>query len=163
MSDRDDEHAAVQRTGAAEQVRDRFEAMPLSMLCVEGEQSRLVAANAAARSFMGLGEDCIGRTLRELIPEFEGQQLFEMWERVRATGEKQIGREWQVLVDVTRTGGLQEIYVDFIATPHVADDGSTVGVNAYSVNVTEQVRLRHVQVGGVNSARWSLGAPAGCG
>jgi PAS domain S-box-containing protein len=124
------------RAGEPEVVRARFDALGLIVASYEGRDHRLVAANAAFRAFSGRSE-VVGRPLRELLPEFEGQQVIAMADRVYATGEPQTGREWRIRVE--RDHGSVEYFLDFVLEPYRGPDGAVVGVTEHAIDVTDQV------------------------
>jgi len=97
-------------TGDAEVVRAVFEELPLLLAGLEGAEHTFVAANAVYPGFVGRPA-FIGVPLREVLPEVAGQQVFEMFDRVCASGEPQISREWRVQLHRDATGTVEETYV----------------------------------------------------
>ncbi|MBB4689136.1 SpoIIE family protein phosphatase [Amycolatopsis jiangsuensis] len=132
---------ADERIGDARTVRDRFESLGLMAISYHGPELRVVAANAAFRAFAG-NQHLVGHTIRELFPEWEGQQLIQVPEHVLRTGESRIGREWRIQVEREDTGQVRECFVDYFAEPYRDTDGTVVGVNGYCIDVSEQVRRR---------------------
>jgi len=100
--------------------------MPAVLLALAGPDHRIVATNAAYRAFTGRW-DVIGMSYREAFPEIEGQQLYELLDRVYATGELETGKEWRAQID-RDPGGLQEVYGDFTVAPRRATDGTVDGL-----------------------------------
>ncbi|MER8145812.1 PAS domain-containing protein, partial [Acinetobacter baumannii] len=82
----------------AEDVRRIFEHIPAILVGLEGPDHRFVAVNAAYRGFSPL-LDTVGQPAREVYPELEGQQIYEMLDRVYQTGEPQSGSEWRLQTD----------------------------------------------------------------
>ncbi|GAB1640621.1 SpoIIE family protein phosphatase [Krasilnikovia sp. MM14-A1259] len=125
--------------GDAQTVRAVFDETPVLLLGMEGPEHRIVAANAAFRATTGRTGQ-VGRTLVEVFPEMEGQQVYEMYDRVYRTGRQQVAREWHVQMDVegVRTDG----YYDFTVTPWRGPDGEIVGTTLVSVDVTHRVLER---------------------
>ncbi|GAA2557536.1 SpoIIE family protein phosphatase [Pseudonocardia hydrocarbonoxydans] len=138
---RDDEDAVRRRVGDADAMRRRWDTFPAMLVAYEGPQHRVVTANAAYRTLLGRPEP-IGSTLRELLPELDGQQIIALVDRVYTTGTSQVAREWRVLLDRTGTGELQARFIDFVLSAFYDGDGRIAGVNAYGVDVTEQVHRR---------------------
>jgi PAS domain S-box-containing protein len=126
--------------GDADTVRDAFEQMPVVLLALAGPDHRIVAANAAYRALTGRS-DAIGMPYREAFPEIEGQQLYELLDRVYATGELETGKEWRAQID-RDPGGLQEVYGDFTVAPRRAADGTVNGLLVMVSDVTERVAER---------------------
>jgi serine phosphatase RsbU (regulator of sigma subunit)/anti-sigma regulatory factor (Ser/Thr protein kinase)/anti-anti-sigma regulatory factor len=126
--------------GDADAVRDAFEQMPVVLLALAGPDHRIVAANAAYRAFTGRS-DAIGMPYREAFPEIEGQQVYELLDRVYATGEPETGKEWRAQID-RAPGGLREVYGDFTVAPRRAADGTVNGLLVIGSDVTEHVAER---------------------
>ena len=72
-------------TGEPDTVLRVFEALPFALGAWQGPDHVYVATNAAYRALLGR-DDLLGRPVREVVPELEGQQFFELLDRVAATG-----------------------------------------------------------------------------
>ena len=129
------------RVGDAEVVRAAFEEMPVLLAGLEGPEHTYVTANALYRAFVGR-QEVVGLPIREVLPELAGQQVFEMFDRVYATGQLQTVREWRVQVARDGGGSVEEVYADATVVPRRGADGSVVGVLVSAVDVTERVRER---------------------
>ena len=126
--------------GAADEVRRIFEHVPTMLVGLQGPDHRFVAVNAAYRSFNPTGNP-VGKLAREVFPELESQQIYQMFDRVYATGEPQTGTEWRLQADYDGSG-IQERFFDFGVTPRRGDDGSIEGVQIIFDDVTDRVRAR---------------------
>ncbi|OSC41562.1 SpoIIE family protein phosphatase [Mycobacterium decipiens] len=126
--------------GAAEDVRRIFENVPAMMVGLEGPDHRFVAVNAAFRTFNPMLHT-VGQPAREVYPELESQQIYEMFDRVYQTGEPQSGSEWRLQADYDGSG-IEERYFDFVVTPRRRADGSIEGVQLMFDDVTSRVRAR---------------------
>ena len=126
--------------GAAGDVRRIFENVPAMLVGLKGPDHRFVAVNAAYRSFNPTGNP-VGKLAREVFPELESQQIYQMFDRVYETGEPQSGTEWRLQADYDGSG-VEERYFDFVVTPRRGDDGSIEGVQIVFDDVTERVRAR---------------------
>lgn len=126
--------------GAAEDVRRIFENIPAMVVGLHGPDHRFIAVNAAFRAF-NPSLNTVGKTAKEIYPELEGQQIYEMFDRVYQTGESQSGSEWRLQVDL-QGSGLEERYFDFLVTPRRAPDGSIEGVQLVFDDVTARVQAR---------------------
>jgi serine phosphatase RsbU (regulator of sigma subunit)/anti-sigma regulatory factor (Ser/Thr protein kinase)/anti-anti-sigma regulatory factor len=129
------------RVGNAEVVRDAFENMPALVAALEGPEHRMVAANGAYRAFAGR-PDFIGKTARQVFPDVAGQQLFELLDRVYASGEPVTASEWRIQLDRDGDSTQDEVYLDFSLTPWRAADGGVRGILVVQTDVTDQVRQR---------------------
>lgn len=119
-------------------VRDVFDTMPIQLVALEGAGHRFVAANRAYRTFVGRS-DVIGRPVREILPEVEGQELFEVLDRVYATGRTERGRGWRIQL-ARRGRALTESFVDLTVTARRDPDGAIIGLYLSLTDVTERVR-----------------------
>ncbi|MGZ4577064.1 MAG: SpoIIE family protein phosphatase [Mycobacterium sp.] len=127
--------------GGADDVRRIFDNVPALLVGLEGPDHRFVAVNAAYRA-LSPPIDPIGLLAREVYPELDSQQIFQMFDRVYQTGEPQSGTEWRVQADFEGSGTAQEHFFDFIVTARRRDDGSIEGVQLAFVDVTDRVRAR---------------------
>ena len=112
--------------GAADTVRRIFENVPVMLVGLEGPDHRFVAVNAAYRAFNPMGNP-VGKLAREVFPEFESQQMYEMFDRVYQTGKAQSGAEWRLQADYDGSG-VEERFFDFVVTPRRREDGSIEGL-----------------------------------
>lgn len=126
--------------GASDDVRRVFENVPALLVGLEGPDHRFVAVNAAYRIFNPTGNP-VGLTAREVFPELESQQIYEMFDRVYTTGEPQSGAEWRLQADYDGSG-VQERFFDFVVTPRRGRDGSIEGVQLVFDDVTTRVLAR---------------------
>jgi len=126
--------------GAAEAVRRIFENVPAMLVGLEGPDHRFVAVNAAYRTFSPIIAP-LGMLAREVFPELESQQIYQMFDRVYQTGEPQFGNEWRLQADYDGSG-VEERFFDFVVTPRRRGDGSIEGVQILFDDVTNQVKAR---------------------
>jgi serine phosphatase RsbU (regulator of sigma subunit)/anti-sigma regulatory factor (Ser/Thr protein kinase)/anti-anti-sigma regulatory factor len=114
--------------------------MPVVMMALAGPDHRIVATNAAYRSFSGRS-GVIGVPCREAFPEIKGQQLCELFDRVYATGKPETGTEWRTQFD-HGPDGIREVYADFTVAPWRAADQTINGLLLVATNVTDRVNQR---------------------
>ena len=126
--------------GAADEVRRIFETVPAMLVGLDGPDHRFVAVNAAYRAFNPTGNP-VGKLAREVFPELESQQIFQMLDRVYQTGEPQSGAEWRLQADYDGSG-VEERFFDFVVTPRRRHDGSVEGVQIMFDDVTNRVQAR---------------------
>ena len=132
-----DDDKLGQLTGDAEVVRDAFEQLPMVLVALDGPDHRLAAMNAAYRAFTGRS-GAIGVAYRDAFPELAGQQVYELFDRVYATGEAETGTEWRAQIDLGPRG-MREIFADFTVAPRRAADGSVNGLLVMATDVTDRV------------------------
>ncbi len=95
---------------------------------------------ANERYFKLVGRDNIlGKTLREALPELEGQGFFELLDRVYETGESFVGKGMHVrLAAEGKDRPPVDRYVDFVYQKTQLADGSNPGIFVQGVDVTER-------------------------
>ncbi|MFD4668493.1 SpoIIE family protein phosphatase [Lentzea sp. NPDC058450] len=135
----DDELSA--QVGDAGLVRHVFDQMPSILAAVEGPELRIVAATGLYRSWTGR-PDVVGTLVRDAFAEVIGQQLFQVFERVYATGESESQRDFRLQFDLPETGEQAEFFVDFSVTPLAGTGEERTGVIVSVADVTERVRER---------------------
>ena len=123
-----------------ERLRNVVLRAPVPMALHEGPEHRYVLVNDAYKRVSG-GRDVTGLTLREAFPEVAGQGLYEVFDRVYATGESWSGPETHLHYD--RSGAGPEdawfhLRYDPVRDPH----GQISGILNFSVDVTDQVLAR---------------------
>jgi len=123
----------------ADVVRDAFEQLPILLVLTAGPDHRILAMNAACRAYTGR-DAATGMPLRDAFPEISGQLIFEMLDRVYATGQPQTGRDWRVQA-ILSPGGVKEAYADFMVVP-LRTAGTVTGLLMAGADVTGRVLER---------------------
>ena len=116
---------------------------PAAVALVDGPQFVFELANQRYLELVGRPSDILGRTVREVFPELEGQGFFELLSRVYSTGEPFITTEAKILLDRKGDGELEELFVNVVYQPYFGLDGRTKGISVFGFDVTEQVVARH--------------------
>jgi len=116
--------------GAAETIRDAFEALPSPSLALEGPGHTVVAANAAFRTFAGQPEP-VGQPARPLLAGSLLAPVADLADLVYAAGEPFTAREWPAGEDR---------YLDFTLVPWRGTDGAIRGVLLTLTDATDRVR-----------------------
>jgi PAS domain S-box-containing protein len=133
----------AERRLAAEAERQRrlFQQAPGFVAILRGPDHVFEYANDAYVRLLG-DRDFIGRTVREALPEIEGQGFFEWLDKVYATGDRIVAHH--VPVAVVRTPGEppEQRYVDFIYAPVTDENGRVTGIFCEGHDVTEAHRER---------------------
>jgi len=132
-----DDDKLGQLTGDAAVVRDAFEQLPMVPMALDGPDHRLAAMNAAYRAFTGRS-GVIGVAYRDAFPELAGQQVYELLDRVYATGKAETGTKWRAQIDLGERG-MREVFADFTVSPRRAADGSVNGLLIMATDVTGRV------------------------
>ena len=120
---------------------DVFMQAPAAIAVLEEKEHRFTVANPFYVQLVG-GRAVLGLTVREALPELEGQGFFDLLDRVYDSGEAYTARETLVRIDRRGTGVLDDVYVDFVYQPLEEEDGRVFGIMAHAVDVTTQVVAR---------------------
>lgn len=132
------------RRGPAEEayetalLREAFDQSPSCVAVLNGPEHIFEMANPAYSQLVG-DRDLVGRPVREVFPELEGEGYFELLDHVYETGETVNIDERSLLLETT--DGMEKHYVTFVYEPRW-ENGDVVGVLAHGVDVTEQVKSR---------------------
>ncbi|WP_434417973.1 hybrid sensor histidine kinase/response regulator [Nannocystis pusilla] len=116
-----------------------FEQAPGFVAFLRGPQMVFEVANAAYHQLVG-HRQVVGKTVREVLPELEGQGYFELLERVYSSGEPYIGKQSKVVLQPSPGEASTEAYLDFIYQPIRDAHGQVTGILVQGQEVT-QVRL----------------------
>jgi signal transduction histidine kinase/CheY-like chemotaxis protein len=118
-----------------------FMQAPVGIAWVRGPTHVFEFANEQYIRSIG-GRAPLGKTARELFPEFEGQPFFAMLDRTFATGEPLIVCDMPIHIDSTGTGRIDLAYYNFIYQPTRNDANEIDGILFVGVDVTEQTMAR---------------------
>ncbi|WP_233261865.1 PAS domain-containing protein [Vitiosangium sp. GDMCC 1.1324] len=129
---------------AVEGERARFQEMlmlaPAAVSITRGPEHRFVFSNLLHRRFYG-SRDMVGQPVREALPELVGQGVYEVMDRVYASGNSYVGRARPV--KVPRPGGApEEMFFDIAYHPQRDAAGRVEGVAIFAYDVTDLVRSR---------------------
>lgn len=124
-----------QRT--ASRFRSVTEQNPAAIAFLTGKEMRVEIANEVILKIWGRDNSIIGKPLKDVLPEIEGQGFLELLENVYTTGETFRGTE--LLVKLERKGELVDIYVDFTYSSLRDSEGNIEGVLVLANDVTERI------------------------
>jgi PAS domain S-box-containing protein len=120
-----------------------FEEAPAFIATLRGRDHVFQMANPPYRQLVGHRE-LIGRTVRDALPEIEGQGFFELLDGVFETGQPFVGTELPVSVQREPGGALQELVVNFVYQPLIDATGAVEGILVHGVDVTDMVLARRL-------------------
>ncbi len=118
-----------------------FQVAPAFIATVRGPEHVVEMANPPYYQLVGHRE-LIGRTVREALPEVEGQGFIELLDAVYRSGEPFVGNEMRILLQREPGGELEERFVNFVYQPLPDASGAVSGILAHGVDVTELVEAR---------------------
>jgi PAS domain S-box-containing protein len=123
---------AEQRLAAdIERQRRMFEKAPGFICVLTGPDHVYEYVNDAYIGVVG-ARDFIGRTIRETLPELEGQGFYELLDRVYTTGERFVAEA----MPVQRLNSDTTRYVDFVYEPMRDENGAITGIFVGGHDVT---------------------------
>ncbi|HYD99008.1 MAG TPA: PAS domain-containing protein, partial [Alphaproteobacteria bacterium] len=133
------EAANARLSAEGERLRRLFHDAPGFMCVLRGPDHVYEMANAAYLQLVG-HRDVVGKPLLAVLPEVADQGFIELLDRTRATGEPFIGNGVPVQLQRSRTGSLEERFVDFVFQPIFEADGTVGGIFVEGSDVTEAKR-----------------------
>ena len=116
--------------------------VPAVIAVLEGPEHVYVLANPLYRQIIGHKRNIIGKTIREALPELEGQGIFELLDEVYETAEAYRNDELKVMLDTKDDGNLTEVYFNFIFQPILNPEGVVNGIFVHAIDVTNYVISR---------------------
>src|ERR1700733_5350875 len=109
------DHTSGHFDGAEElrRFQEMFAQSPSFSALLQGPEHRFVLTNSAYHQLVG-HRDVIGRTVREAVPEVEGQGFHELLDDVFVTGKPFLGTDVKIVLQRTPGGTLETRYLDFV-------------------------------------------------
>jgi len=121
-------------------LRTYLEDSPAFICILHGPGHVFELANRLYHDLVGR-RDLIGRTVREALPELEGQGFFELLDQVYRTGEGYVGKEMPALLHGA-SGGVDRRFVNFVFQATREPGGEVSGVFVHGFDVTDLVTAR---------------------
>lgn len=78
----------------------------------------------------------VGKTIRDTLPDIDGQNLYELLDIVYTTGEEYVGEHLAVSIRRTPGGVSETRYIDFVLAPMHGETGRITGVFGQGHDVT---------------------------
>ncbi len=118
-----------------------FAEAPAFMCTLRGPDHIFELANPTYGRLLG-NRPLIGRPVREVLPELEGQNFFELLDQVYRTGEAFVARELEV--HLAAAGGAEDRrFLNFVYQPMFDDNRNIFGIFVHGYDVTEEVSARN--------------------
>jgi two-component sensor histidine kinase len=127
-------------TEQVERQRRLFEQAPGFIAVMRGPDHVFEFVNEAYRRLTG-ERSYIGRSVREVFPDVEGQGFFEWLDNVFASGERFIARQMPLWLKPSPNSPSEERFLDFIYEPVTNEVGEVTGIFVEGHDVTEQKRI----------------------
>jgi signal transduction histidine kinase len=126
-----------------ERLADLFQQAPAFFAVLRGPEYVFEMINPPYQELIGQ-RSVLGKTLREAVPEAEGQGFLALLDRVYQTGDPYVGRG--IPTQLARSGSqpLEMRYLDFVYQPRREADGSISGIIVLGVDVTESKRAEQI-------------------
>jgi len=110
-----------------------------AMICIlRGPEHIFDRANKNYLQIVG-DRDILGKTVRQALPELEGQGFYEMLDNVYKTGKAFIGNEIPVNID-SGENKLKNSFLDFVYQPIFEESGAVGGIFVHAIDITEKVK-----------------------
>lgn len=125
-----------EKLGETEQkIRALVENAPFAIAVYTGEEMRVELANQAIIDIWGKGNDVIGKTFTEILPELAGQSVFEQIKDVYATGKP--FQTKNTPLDLVVNGKKGTYYFNYDFTPLYDLSGKVYGVMNTGIDLTD--------------------------
>lgn len=116
---------------------DIFQQAPAFMCALRGPDHVFEMVNERYLQLVG-NRNPVGQTVRQALPELEGQGFFELLDQVFRTGEPFKGTDLPVLLQRAPDTALEERFVDFVYMVLRDAQGSITGILVHGVDQTER-------------------------
>jgi signal transduction histidine kinase/DNA-binding response OmpR family regulator len=113
-----------------------FTHAPVAIAILRGADHVHELTNAHYQALVG-GRDVVGKPTRLALPELEGQGIYQLLDRVRASGEPYIGKSLHVVLNRGPHGEPEDAYFDFVYQPTFDADGRVDAIVVVAHDVTE--------------------------
>ncbi len=149
------ERVAASRQLAAERERQQamLRQMPGFVGILNGPDHVYEYVNDAYIGIAG-PRDFLGRSVRDVFPELEGQGFYELLDQVYATGERFSARA----LPIRLVGEEETKFIDFVYEPVRDDSGAVTGIFVGGYDITERVAAEHALLSAEASAAQVLNA-----
>jgi PAS domain S-box-containing protein len=127
--------AADKRAAEQERLLLLLNQMPGFVAVLSGTQHKFEYVNNAYLTISG-PRDFVGRSVREVFPELEGQGFYELLDQVYRTGTRFVARA----VPIRLTGDPEERFIDLLYEPIRDTSGNVTGIFVGGYDVTDAQR-----------------------
>lgn len=128
---------ALLRQHEADRLKVLFQQAPGFMCILRGPQHVFEFANDAYMRLVG-NREVLGRSIRDALPELEGQGFFELLDQVFSTGKPYFASEVPLWLRRDPELPATALFVDFVYQPIIDADGTVPGIFVEGSDVTER-------------------------
>jgi PAS domain S-box-containing protein len=122
-----------------ERLADLFQQAPAFFAVLRGPEYIFEMINPLYQELIGQ-RPVIGKSIREALPEAEGQGFIALLDEVYLSGKPFVGRRTPIHLARTASQPLEERFLDFVYQPRREADGTISGIIVLGVDVTESKR-----------------------
>ena len=138
--------AAREVAHARKQLELVFSQAPTAIAVLEEPDLRFVLANPSYLRLVDR-ESILGKTVREVFPELEGQGIFEILDDAYRTGTAFVANEMELVIRRSRDREPETAFYNLTYQPLCTADDTVYGIGVVAVDVTESVlSRRRIQV-----------------
>ena len=136
------ERSTTELRVSEERWRTLFEQAPMPVAVMTGPDHIYTLVSPRYAESTSGGRRLVGRPLREVFPELEGQEVIERVDSVYRSGVPWTAMEQRVLIDRNRDGTTEEYWFNLGYQPLRDASGAVYAVASVAYDVTPQVRAR---------------------
>lgn len=130
----------VRLSASEERLRDIFQDAPVAISILKGRELVIESANTWILAIWGLDESAIGRTMREALPELEGQPVLQLFDNVFTSGVPYYSSEFKSSLKGNHL--LQEQFYNVVFQPIRNEAGEVHSIMLVAAEVSELVNTR---------------------
>ncbi len=121
-----------------EYLRRLFDQAPGFMAVLRGPEYIFELANASYNRLTG-NRELIGKAVRDVFAEIEGQGFFELLDEVYKTGKDHVGRRVPISMHSQSDNSFKQLFIDFVYAPILDGNGEASGIFVEGVDVTDHI------------------------
>ncbi|WP_158799765.1 PAS domain-containing protein [Pedobacter sp. L105] len=113
---------------------------PVAIAILTGRELTIEIANIKILEVWGKTDSVIGKSMKDALPELEGQPYLQIFDDVFTSGKPFYGNE--LSATLVRNGVIEDVYFNFVYQPLKDVSGSTVSIMIVATEVTEHIKAR---------------------